>query len=215
MKFAAGLRSKYSEYTLRKNIRLQKRAVKSCNINNAKTVGILFNATHSVSFEIVKTLVKELSGKSRIIMVLGFVDSKQMIDHYLYRKGFEFFTRNDLNWYDKPENEGVNEFIDQNFDILINLNLEDNYPIRYILALSKASFKVGRVTTSHNHHDFMIDIEKEKLAMEDLQTELRKDIKETKAHRTSYDSIADIKTSVELQLNFLINQLIHYLSKLK
>ena len=61
----------------------------------------------------------------------------------------------------------------------------------------------------------MIEIEKEKEAMKDIQLELEKDIIKTKAHRTSYDNIADIKTSVELQMNFLINQLLHYLSMLK
>jgi hypothetical protein len=215
VRVAQSLRSKYGEYVLSKNLKHNKHEVHSCNINSAQSIGILFNATHSVSFEIVKNLVKELSGKKRKIMVLGFVDSKQMIDHYLYRKGFEFFTRNHLNWFDKPENEAVTEFINEEFDILINLNLEHNYPIKYILSLSKAKFKVGRLTDQHKYMDFMIDIESEKEAMREIQSELKKDGKPAKEHRTSYDNIADTKTSVELQMNFLINQLLHYLSKLK
>jgi hypothetical protein len=211
----AGMRSKYGEFVLTKKLKQHKRVVKSCNIYNAKSVGILFNATHLVSFEIVKNLVKTLSDKNRKIMVLGFVDSKQMIDHYLYRKGFEFFTRTQLNWFDKPEGDAVNDFIEQEFDVLINLNLEISYPIKYILANSKASFKVGRLTDQHQLMDFMIDIEQEKEAMKDLQSELQKDAEKSKTHHTNYDNIADEKTSVELQMNFLINQLLHYLSMLK
>lgn len=215
MKVAEQMRSKVGEFVLNKQLRQLKRPVKSCNLEEAKTIGILFNATHSVSFEIVKNFVKELSGRSKTIHVLGFVDSKQLIDHYLYRKGFEFFTRNQLNWYDKPESDAVTDFISQSFDLLINLNLEDTYPIKYILSLSKATFKVGRLTDMHQYHDLMIDIEQEKEAMKDIQTELLKDATETKVHHNSYENIADLKTSVELQLNFLINQLLHYLSKLK
>lgn len=209
------MRSKVGEFVLSKQLKQQHRTIKSCNLENASSVGILFNATHSVSFEIVKNFVKELSNTNKNIMVLGFVDSKQLIDHYLYRKGFEFFTRNELNWFQKPESPAAIEFINQEFDLLINLNLEDTYPIKYILSLSKASFKVGRLTGSHQYHDLMIDIEQEKVAMKDIQDELLKDAPEVKVHQNSYDNIADLKTSVELQMNFLINQLLHYISKLK
>jgi hypothetical protein len=215
MKLAAGMRLKVGEYVLNKNIKHVNHIIKSCNINNAKSIGILFNATDSVSFEVVRNFVKDISDKAKTVVVLGFVDSKQLIDHYLYRKGFEFFTRNELNWYGKPESEAVNNFIKQEFDILINLNLEDNYPIKYILSLSKASFKVGRLTEAHQFHDLMIDIEHEKEAMKDIQSELMKDEKQAKAHHTSYDQIADIRTSVELQTSYLINHLVHYLSILK
>ncbi len=215
MKFAAGLRSKYAEYVLSRSLKHHHRVVKSCSLKNAKSIGILFNATHSISFEIVKNFVKEISSKDKEIHVLGFVDSKQMIDHYLYRKGFEFFTHNELNWYNKPEGEAITDFIKNKFDILINLNLEDSYPIRYILSSSLAYFKVGRKTDSHDFHDMMIEIEKEKAAMKEIQEELQKDIKQTKSHKASYENIAEQKTVVELQLNFLINQLLHYLSMLK
>jgi hypothetical protein len=215
MKLPAGLQNKIGEFVLKRQLKHLKRNVKSCNIDQAKKIGILFNATHSVSFDIVKNLVKELSDKSRTIMVLGFVDSKQLIDHYLYRKGFEFFTQSHLNWYHLPKSDAVNEFINKDFDILIDLSLEDLYPLKYILSQSKALFKVGKLTDTHTYLDFMIDIEQEKKAMSELQLELKKDSKNTKVHQTSYDSIADIKTSVELQMNFLINQLLHYLSMLK
>lgn len=215
MKFAGRLRTRYGENVLIKKIKQQKRTIQSCNIDNAQSIGILFNATHSVSFEIIKNLVKDLSEKKRTIMVLGFVDSKQLIDHYLYRKGFEFFTRKELNWYEKPESEAVTEFMKKDFDLLISLSLQENYPLKYILSLSKAKFKVGRLTTAHDSLDLMIDIDKEIQAMNDLQKELQSETEKTKPHLTSFDSIADIKTSVELQTNFLINQLLHYLSKLK
>lgn len=215
MKVAEQMRTRVGEFVLRKQIRHLKRKVQSCNLDEANSIGVLFNATHSVSFDIVKNYVKELSLKHKNISVLGFVDSKQLIDHYLYRKGFEFFTRNELNWYNKPENDAVTAFLKEEFDVLINLNLDDIYPIKYILSLSKAKFKVGRLTDTHNYHDLMIDIEGEKEAMKELQAELLKDDKQGKVHHTSYENIADMKTSVELQLNFLINQLSHYLSKIK
>lgn len=215
MNMMGDLKKKVGEYVLSKHLRHHKRILQSCNLLEAKSIGVLFNATHLVSFEIVKDLVKNLSAHSKQVVVLGYVDSKQMIDHYLYRKGFEFFTRNHLNWYKQPQCAAVDDFIKQEFDILINLNLEESYPVKYILSLSKAKFKVGKYSELQGNLDLMIDIEKEKVAMKELQLELAKDALTKKGHQTSYDQIADIKTDVELQLNFLINQLVHYLSLIK
>lgn len=211
----SGIRSKVGNYVLQKNVKRLKRKMQSCNLRKAASIGILFNASHVFSFEIIKNFVKDLSTSTQEIVVLGFVDSKQMIDHYLYRKGFEFFTLNELNWYKKPEGNVIKEFINKEFDILFFLSLEDIYPLRYILALSKAKFKAGKYFENDEYLDFMIDIEKEKAAMKELQNELVKDQKKMKQHLTSYDKIADRKTDIELQLSFLINQLNHYLSQIQ
>ena len=215
MNLTAGIQKKIGNYVLKKHLKLKSHKALVCNIKEAKSIGILYDATHVFSFEAVRDLTNELSNKTKKIKVLGYVDSKQMIDHYLYRKGFEFFTRNHLNWYNKPESDAVNEFINQEFDILLDLNLEHIYPNIYILAFSKAKFKTGVYSKGQELLDFMIDIEKEKTSMKNLQLELAKDTQKIKDHRTSYDNIADIKTETELQLNFLINQLVHYLSQIK
>lgn len=186
-----------------------------CSIRQAKSIGILFNATHQISFEIVKELVKNISSKENTVEVLGFVDSKQLIDHYLYRKGFEFFTRSQLNWYYKPESEGVEKFVNQPFDILMDLSLDEPFPIQYILAFSKAKFKVGKYTEGHKFLDLMIDVEKEKEAMIELQKELEKDRKDHGHENPEVERIVNTKVETEIQLNFLINQLIHYLSLIK
>jgi hypothetical protein len=196
-------------------LRDARRELRSCNISNAKSIGILFNATHQVSFEIVKELVKNLTTKNNEIEVLGFVNSKQMIDHYLYRKGFEFFTRNQLNWYYKPTLENVEAFIKKPFDILIDLSLDDPFPIRYILSCSVAKFKAGRYSAGQDYLDFMIDIEKDKVTMSDIKSELDKDMKQNKAKNKEVEKIVNKKIQTEIQLNFLINQLIHYLSIIK
>lgn len=185
-----------------------------CNIQHALHIGIIYNATEYVSFEIIRNLVKELTRDSRKVTVLGYVDSKKLIDHYLYRKGFDFFSRNELNWYSRPVSSVVEQFIKEPFDMLVNLSLAYYYPIHYITALSSATFKAGIYSPEEEHLDFMIDIEKEKQTMKNLQNEIRKD---TDRHQESDEIEADLnkKTETELLLNFLISQLMHYLSILK
>lgn len=214
MKFIENTKSYFGERAIRKYLKSHKRKMASCSMDEAKSIGILFDATQSVSFEIIKELVKNISGKKNTIEILGFVDSKQLIDQYLYRKGFEFFTRSQLNWYYKPNNPSVDDFIKKSFDLLLDLSLDNPFPIRYITMCSAAKFKAGRYYKNQDYLDLMIDIEKEKQNMSSIQHEVEKDLKNNRNNK-EVEKIIDKKVQTEIQLNFLINQLLHYLSLLK
>lgn len=214
MKLIDSTKAYLGQKSIRTFLKSNVREVIACNIKEAKTIGILFNATHQISFEIVKAFVKDLSTKTNSVDVMGFVDSKQLIDHYLYRKGFDFFTQSQLNWYYKPTVQNVEKFIAKPFDILIDLSLDDPFPIHYIIACSMAKFKVGRFYEGQECLDFMIDMEKEKEAMDKIREELDKDEIDKKKNK-EFEKIVDKKAQTEIQLNFLINQLMHYLSLIK
>jgi hypothetical protein len=211
MNWAENLKTNIGKGVLSNKLKNRKRDPVVCNINEAMHIGIIYNATEYVSFEIIKDLVKRLSLNSRKITVLGYVHSKKLIDNYLYRKGFDFFSRNDLNWYYKPASPVAMEFLNEPFDLLINLSLEDHYPIHYITALSPALFKAGRYSPDDLYLDLMIDIEKEKQTMKSLHQDILKDADRQDAN-DDIEATIERKTETELQLNFLINQLLHYLS---
>ncbi|MFO7371379.1 MAG: hypothetical protein R6X09_14045 [Bacteroidales bacterium] len=214
MKLMNNIKAYVGRRVLNKHLSTHIRKPVVCNINNAGHIGIIYNATESVSFEIIRDLVKDLSHEKRKVTVLGYVDSKKLIDNYLYRKGFDFFSKNELNWYSKPVSATTDEFIKEPFDLLINLSLEEHYPIQYITALSPAAFKAGKFSPDDQILDFMIDIEKEKDTMRNLQKEINKESGKKKTN-TEIEADIDKKTETELQLSFLINQLLHYLSIIK
>ncbi len=214
VKILGNTRAYIGQKVLERKLRDSTRIPVVCNINDAKKIGIIYNATHLVSFEIIRNFVKDLSQKKISVTALGYVNSKKLIDHYLYRKGFYFFTKSNLNWFDKPVTDAVEEFIKIPFDILINLSLEEYYPVQYVVALSISTFKVGRYIDEPNYLDFMIDIEKEKKVMKDIKMEIRDDNKTEKPDREIEESIEE-KVDIEFQLDFLITQLMHYLSIIK
>ncbi len=214
VKFLNNTKTYIGQKVLERKLRDRIRTITVCNINDAKKIGIIFNATHLISFEIIRNFVKELSQKKISVTALGYVNSKKLIDHYLYRKGFNFFTKSNLNWFDKPVTDTVEEFINVPFDILINLCLEEYYPIQYVVALSISTFKVGKYFDEPNYLDLMIDIEKEKKVMKDIKSEVKDDTKADKTDREIEESIEE-KVDIEFQLDFLISQLMHYLSIIK
>ena len=203
------------ERVLRKQYLQNKRSISTCNVSSAKNIGILFDATELTSFEIIRNFVKQLEQNNKDITVLGYVDDKKLIDHYLYRKGFNFITKSNLNWFNKPNNDIIESYLKSPFDVLFNLSLKELYPLQFILALSKAKLKVGKYSPSQKYLDIMIDIEKEKEAMDGIRNEVIKSAGNKKSNIKEYEKIASSKASIEIQLNFLINQLMHYLSILK
>ena len=69
------------------------------------------------------------------------------------------FCQKELTWYRIPAGNTVNNFITEEFEILIDLTLEDILPLQYIVAKSRARFKVGRFGEANRHFlDMMIDM---------------------------------------------------------
>ena len=108
-----------------------------------------------------KRFLHFLSDQNNKVVALCFVDFKKVPDYYLLRKGFNFFSRKDLNLYFLPQTSFINDFIEKPFDILIDLSTNYNFPLHYICSLSKAKYKIGRQQPLYTNFDLMIDISKE------------------------------------------------------
>ena len=86
-----------------------------------------------------------------------------------------YFCKSDLNWFSKPSTEVVN-FTGIEFDILIDLELEPVFPLKFVLKSSKAKMKVGPEQVDYpNDYDITIgrskDSEKDKMKVWQEQTE--------------------------------------------
>lgn len=195
------------EKAILRKVRLNTRSVKSCNLKEAKSVGIVFDATHVICFDVIKSFTKQLSEFGIHVSALGYVQDKKLIDHYLYRKGFLFFTNAQLNWYSRPYGADVNGFIKKPFDILFNLSLQSNYPIDFIVASSVAAFKTGRFIQKANYLDLTIDFDLKNSPLQDGRSDL-----DNTNSKISFNPFSE--KNVESQLNYLIEQLMHYLNSL-
>ena len=206
------IKEKFGYYLLDRHVRRASRDVVVNNFDTAKTAGVIFNATHLINFEVVKKFVDFLQLKNIDVTTIGYVNTKKLVDHYLFRKGYDFFTKKDLNWYLKPTEASVDDFIQKPFDILFNLSLESYYPLQYIVGMSKAKMKVGMFTTDEHYLDVMIDIEKEKKVRYDVFNEVKDSQKSKNRHSGEFESEVSLKIQQEIDVDFLINQIMHYIS---
>ena len=77
---------------------------------------------------------------------------------------FDFFFLKDLNWYYKPQNYIIKNFLEKDYDILINLCTSNCVPVKYLAGGSKAKFKVGKYEQDLSIYDMMIDVKKDTLS---------------------------------------------------
>ena len=155
LKLNAGIRN------LNKKLRKFKRIRESHNFETAKTAGILFTPTDQLSFEQIKQFLTYLGDYKLQIYVLGYIDAKVIPESFLFWKGINLFSRKELTWSMVPRTEVVTDFIDKPFDVLLDLSLDDFFPVEYIARLSKSKFKVGRFTDEHSAYDLMFEFDRE------------------------------------------------------
>jgi hypothetical protein len=74
---------------------------------------------------------------------------------------FDFFSNDDLNWYGKPQGMVLDNFLKEEYDILIDLTLTNFYPLTYMAVASPAKFKVGRCREDIGVFDLSINNNKD------------------------------------------------------
>ncbi len=154
------LRYKISNYLLQKEIRNLNRQASVVPFNDAKSIGILYEATQDRDYELIKNYVKDLRSYSKDVLSLGFYNRKELPETRYMKLGLDFFTLKSLNWKMKPGHPIVTNFMNREFDILICMNLDRSIPIRYVASLTNARFKIGRYDPVCSRiFDFMIKVE--------------------------------------------------------
>ena len=141
------------ERLLRKKLNSASFKRHSANFEKSRSIGILFDATQPERIEHIRRFVQQLSNKGKEVTVLAFYNDKLLHDNCPYKN----FSRKSLDWIMRPIGFEVERFMSQNFDVLINVSLQDAIPMQYIMALSNAKLRVGPATEKLYCYDLMID----------------------------------------------------------
>ncbi|MEO1032526.1 MAG: hypothetical protein AAFX55_14035 [Bacteroidota bacterium] len=125
-------------------------------VNNRKvrTIAVLLNADEFVDFEMFRQYFKELN----------LVSPKHKIVVYTNDDKFEasqwetYFSPKDFGWKGKLNNNDLQAFVDEAYDVLISYYKNDNLQLNIITAASKANLKVGLSRNDERLYDLIIDL---------------------------------------------------------
>lgn len=143
---------------LEKELKIRKRRVVYNNFHSASYIGLIFNAENKEYYAAAKEFMNYIDERGIKLNALSFVSKSELIGYFPYRKGVEYFGLDKLAWTGKPNEEGVEEFIERPFDILIDISLTDSFPNEYVFALSKAKFKICNNSLMQKYADFVLQL---------------------------------------------------------
>lgn len=123
-------------------------------LDNAATIGILFDGTDPAEREMVLEFAEQLKNKGKKVKLLAFFNNKLKSDNFT----FDHFNRQQVDFALRPKSQESKDFLGQAFDLLLNLSRKSILPLDYIAALSKARFRVGPFTEKIFCYDLMIEL---------------------------------------------------------
>jgi hypothetical protein len=155
------IRTLIGNYFLKEKLLKTVRERKITNLMDAKKIGVLYTLDDVPEYDIVSEFVSRLQHDHKEVKALGFVKNKNLVSRFLPKLSYDFFSNKDLNWFFQPFTSKVKDFIEKEFDILIDLSLKDSLPLKFISALSVAHCRVGRFSEANRVcYDIMIDLNK-------------------------------------------------------
>ncbi|MFQ5335969.1 MAG: hypothetical protein ACE5DN_07820 [Flavobacteriales bacterium] len=160
MSLIGNIRLQIANHVLRRKLAGRSREVAACNLEEAKSVGVLFNVDDERTYKTVKSYVNRLREEGiPKVMALGYVDQKNVPTYLPYRVYFDFFSRADINKLMIPSCPATENFLALQYDVLIDLSDDDCFPTQYLLALADARLKVGKQCPPKNrYYDLRMEI---------------------------------------------------------
>ncbi len=146
-----GFKQKYASRKLERLLASQKRKAEIPRMTPHFKVGVIWQPTEKPA---VQFLREHFNQRGAIFRDYCIFDNNANPPHEA-----NSLTRSDLNWWGIPKAEKVSDFLEIEFDLLLNIAQEANFATNYVTALSKAKFKIGSSTNEQNYFDLNIKIE--------------------------------------------------------
>jgi hypothetical protein len=158
-------KKKISRFFLKKKLNFSSKRKKTAHFhfNEVKSVGIVFSADSASQIETVRKYMDALGNKGKQVKAICFYKTKQLPVLSSSNLLIDFVMPKEVNFMGVPSPSFVDGFIENEFDLLIDLDSNEIFPVEYVCAMSKAFFKVGRHSENNESiFDLMIKIDKDK-----------------------------------------------------
>lgn len=188
-------KAKYLQQTTRER--------KWVDYNKAKTILLLFESDYIEKNRFIRKIINQLTSDGKKVSAWGFLDKKMTSTAIL--PTFRILDRSTIDWFERPKAPFLRELSENEYDMLIDLTLQDILPLQYVCLYANAAFKIGINGRMDNIFDFRIIIPKpepdELMSEHDQENQIEfKDLNETLFHTDQ---------------QFLFEQIIHYLKSIR
>lgn len=148
---------KYAYYKIQKKAPAVERRIELPHPDSLRKVGVLWQPSQRDAF---KYLRDYFSHSQVIFRNLCIYPEESSI-----ATGASAITPKDLNWLGLPKTAAADDFIKMEFDLLLNIALEQTLVLNYLTALSRARFKIGWSPVESSFFDLNINIKEKQDAL--------------------------------------------------
>jgi len=143
MEMFKGIRVALGRSVLKKRLKKTRRNKKFNNLRNSHKIGIVWDGSNTSDFDGITEFYQEMLKKNIQVDIICYYPEKVLPDKYTAIRYLTCVKRSDLNYFYIPQSYDINEFINTPYEILIDINPNNYFPVEYISVLSRAEFKVG------------------------------------------------------------------------
>jgi hypothetical protein len=162
MEMFKNIRLKRGNAILQKKMTRMRRVRFKGNINSARSMGLVWDATNPDDFTTLSQFYQKMAEKNIDVKIMGYFPGKNLPDKLTAIRYLTCLKKEDINITYRPVTVEANTFINTQFDILIDINFNNIFPLKYISYLSDAGFKVGIFDNGNENpvYDLMIEFKK-------------------------------------------------------
>ncbi len=135
---------------LRKRLADRHRTRVSGSLCTARDVLVLYDASEESQNKVAEKFFDELKSLNIKVKSIGFAKYKILPHYCIPQLSRQFICKKDIDILGVPHQALLNDFLDEEVDLLISLDQEQDPILQFLAALSMAHYKVG-----WNHPDNM------------------------------------------------------------
>lgn len=201
------MKKKLSQYIFNrrtaKHLQQFTRKKKWMDYDKANSIMLLFESDYIEKNRFIRKIIDQLTADGKEVSAWGFLDKKMTNTAIL--PSFRILDRSTIDWFECPKKPFLRELTENNYDMLIDLTLQDVLPLQYVCLYANASFKAGMSRSMDDIIDFKIIIPEPDLS--DFNSE------NTEQESIEFKDLNEMLFHTDQQ--FLYEQIIHYLKSIR
>jgi len=160
MELFKNIRLKIGKALLRRKLKKKKRKVYYSNISMVKSIGIIWDASRPEELQFLSGFYQKMHERKINVKILGYFPGKELPDQYTAIRYLTCIKKSELNLFYHPVSPEISTYLENRFEILIDINFNNLFPLQYISTLSNSGFKVGlfESETIDTPFDLMMEI---------------------------------------------------------
>jgi hypothetical protein len=154
------IRLRIGNAILKNKISQTKRKMHFTNMNLVRNIGIVWDASRIDDFASLSRFYQKMHENKTEVKIFGYFPGNDLPNQYTAVRYLSILKRKELNIFYYPVSTETIAFVNNPFDVLIDLNFKNLFPLQYVTSLSNAGFKVGlyEAETGDSHFDLMMDM---------------------------------------------------------